>query len=74
MQPDLQIGVGDVSIGSPGVPKDLTLDEIEGISDYASFVKAGNEEFNKTADKGVGLTFWNLGKSAASKPNIELYI
>jgi hypothetical protein len=42
-------------------PKDLTLNEIENISDYAAFVKAGKEEFNKTADKGVGLTFWYFG-------------
>eukprot|EP00438_Fugacium_kawagutii_P015918 Skav217899 [mRNA] locus=scaffold795:41368:50503:+ [translate_table: standard] len=43
------------------VEHDLSVDEIEGISDYAAFIKAGNEEFNKTADKGVGLTFWSLG-------------
>ena len=37
------------------------MNEIEGISDYAAFVKAGKEEFNKTSDKGVGMTFWILG-------------
>lgn len=41
--------------------EDLSLNEIEGISNYAAFVKAGKEEFNKTADKGVGMTFWILG-------------
>ena len=45
----------------PLCPKDLSLNEIEGISDYAAFVKEGKEEFNKTSDEGVGLTFWYFG-------------
>ena len=47
-------------------PKDLTLDEIKGISDYAAFIKEGKEEFNKTADKGVGMTFWYFGRHGIS--------
>lgn len=51
---------------------DLTLNEIENISDYAAFVKAGKEEFNKTADKGVGMTFWDgLNDSDANQARVD---
>lgn len=38
---------------------EISVDELEGITDYDAFVRDGNEEFNKTTDVGIGVTFWN---------------
>lgn len=37
----------------------ISVDELEGITNYEAFIKAGNEEYNKTTDVGKGLDFWN---------------
>mmetsp|Transcript_36701 Transcript_36701/g.114228 ORF Transcript_36701/g.114228 Transcript_36701/m.114228 type:complete len:464 (+) Transcript_36701:3-1394(+) len=38
---------------------EISLDELEGIDDYRSFKEDGGEEYNKTTDEGVNMTFWN---------------
>ncbi|CAE8620834.1 unnamed protein product [Polarella glacialis] len=37
----------------------ISIDELEGIPDYEAFRKAGFQEYSKTTDKGIGLSFWN---------------
>ncbi|CAE7640457.1 miaA [Symbiodinium pilosum] len=50
---------------------EIPLDEIEGISDYAAFIRDGYQEFNKTEDKGIGLDFWD-GLNDTDANNIRM--
>jgi len=38
---------------------EIYIDELEGIDDYLAFKEDGGQEFNKTLDVGVNMTFWN---------------
>lgn len=38
---------------------EVRLNELTGISDYAAFCAAGSREYDKQADLGVGLRFWD---------------
>eukprot|EP00451_Oxyrrhis_marina_P016664 CAMPEP_0204332174 /NCGR_PEP_ID=MMETSP0469-20131031/16263_1 /ASSEMBLY_ACC=CAM_ASM_000384 /TAXON_ID=2969 /ORGANISM="Oxyrrhis marina" /LENGTH=359 /DNA_ID=CAMNT_0051315285 /DNA_START=27 /DNA_END=1106 /DNA_ORIENTATION=+ len=38
---------------------EISLDELEGIDDYAKFCSDGNREYVPETDKGVGCSFWD---------------
>lgn len=38
---------------------EISLDELEGITDYNAFIAAGNKEYDRITDHGTGMTFWN---------------
>lgn len=37
----------------------ITIDELENIDSYRAFKEDGGQEYNKTLDEGVNMTFWN---------------
>ncbi|CAE7304487.1 unnamed protein product [Symbiodinium pilosum] len=52
----------------------MSLDEIEGIPPYEMFIHMAGEhvEYNKTTDKGVGVTFWDgINDTAKNVERIE---
>ncbi|CAE7947059.1 Carbohydrate-binding domain-containing protein C2E1P3.05c [Symbiodinium microadriaticum] len=51
----------------------VTIDEIEGISNYHEFIHTGDQvEYNKTLDKGVGMTFWDhINDTAKNAERVE---
>lgn len=51
----------------------VTIDEIEGISNYHDFIHTGDQvEYNKTLDKGVGMTFWDgINDTAKNTERVE---
>uniref|UniRef100_A0A7S1SBB2 CBM1 domain-containing protein n=1 Tax=Alexandrium catenella TaxID=2925 RepID=A0A7S1SBB2_ALECA len=38
---------------------EITIDELEGLDDYMAFKEDGGEEYNKTLDEGINMTFWD---------------
>jgi len=46
----------------------VTLNELEGITNYTAFKEAGGEEYNMELDKGVNMDFWDnrVGKKASA--------
>jgi len=39
--------------------REVTLDELTGITDYKAFCAAGNKEYDTATDHGVGLSWWD---------------
>lgn len=51
---------------------ELSIDELEGITDYADFIKSGGREYDPTTDKGVHMSFWDgLKDKAACQRRID---
>lgn len=38
---------------------EITLDELENITDYPAFKEEGGAEYNLTTDRGINMTFWD---------------
>merc|ERR1719296_282946 len=38
---------------------EISIDELEGITDPAAFIASGGQEYDRHADKGIGNHFWD---------------
>jgi hypothetical protein len=45
---------------------EISIDELEGITDFKAFAAAGGWEYNNQTDHGVHMTFWDGKKDAAA--------
>lgn len=45
---------------------EVRIDDLEGISNYASFTAMGGKEYDQKTDMGYGTSFWNHKKDAAA--------
>mmetsp|Transcript_96176 Transcript_96176/g.242328 ORF Transcript_96176/g.242328 Transcript_96176/m.242328 type:complete len:428 (-) Transcript_96176:397-1680(-) len=51
---------------------EISLDELEGIDDYAEFVANGGQEYNAKLDAGVKMKFWNgINDTAANTERVR---
>lgn len=52
---------------------EITIDSLEGIQDYQSFILEGGREYNPETDKGVHTSFWNgLQDDAACARRVQV--